>query len=170
MRFQGTVYRAHDPKWAFLPDSGDGAALHGGRFNPKGVSALYTATGVETAYREAQQGLPNKPVTLCSYEVDCEDIADLTNPNIRLTLGISESDLSCAWEYELILGKIPPSWIVSDNLRASGFSGVLVPSYLSGSSASDVNLVFWNWGANPPHRVRIIDVCKRLPKNQDSWK
>ncbi|TJV36829.1 MAG: hypothetical protein E5Y18_13750, partial [Mesorhizobium sp.] len=41
MRFVGTCYRAHDPRWAFKPTSGDGASSRGARFNPKGVPALY---------------------------------------------------------------------------------------------------------------------------------
>lgn len=46
-----------------------------------GVPALYTSLRLETAWLEAQQGLPFKaqPMTLCDYGVDCEDIADLTD-------------------------------------------------------------------------------------------
>ncbi|TIO05675.1 MAG: RES domain-containing protein, partial [Mesorhizobium sp.] len=29
------------PKWAFLPTSGAGAAMDGGRFNRPGIEALY---------------------------------------------------------------------------------------------------------------------------------
>ncbi|WP_368373267.1 RES domain-containing protein [Roseovarius sp. THAF27] len=34
------VYRAHDPKWAFDPASGAGAAIYGGRYNPPSRLAL----------------------------------------------------------------------------------------------------------------------------------
>ncbi|MEJ0016938.1 MAG: RES domain-containing protein [Acetobacteraceae bacterium] len=37
------VYRAHHPRWSFEPQSGAGAARSGGRFNPVGTPALYTA-------------------------------------------------------------------------------------------------------------------------------
>lgn len=53
-RFRGLVYRAHAPRWATAPLSGEGAARHGGRFNPIGMAALYTALGLETAWTEAQ--------------------------------------------------------------------------------------------------------------------
>ncbi|MGB0496480.1 MAG: RES family NAD+ phosphorylase, partial [Kangiellaceae bacterium] len=41
--FNGIVFRAHNPKWAYQPDSGEGAARLGGRFNPKGTPAFYTS-------------------------------------------------------------------------------------------------------------------------------
>ena len=46
-RYRGLAYRAHDPRWAFAPTSGAGAAIHGGRFNPKGTAALYLALTIE---------------------------------------------------------------------------------------------------------------------------
>lgn len=66
MRFIGLVYRAHNPRWAFAPNSGEGAALTGGRFNPPGVLALYTSLRFEIAWLEAQQAFPFKaqPMTM----------------------------------------------------------------------------------------------------------
>ena len=86
MRLQGTVWRAHNPRWSFAPESGDGAALHGGRFNRIGSPALYTSLRFETAWLEAQQGFAFKvqPLTLCAYAVDCADLADLTDPGLGL--------------------------------------------------------------------------------------
>jgi RES domain-containing protein len=60
VRFQGAAYRAHDPRWSFKPLSGDGAALYGGRYNRKGVPALYLALDAITAVREITQGLARK--------------------------------------------------------------------------------------------------------------
>ena len=47
MRFQGDCYRAHNPMWSFSPLSGAGAAIHGGRFNSKGMPALYLSLSIE---------------------------------------------------------------------------------------------------------------------------
>jgi RES domain-containing protein len=43
--FDGLVYRAHHPGWAYQPTSGEGAERHGGRFNRKGLTALYNLAG-----------------------------------------------------------------------------------------------------------------------------
>jgi RES domain-containing protein len=37
------VYRALTPSWAFRPETGEGAALRGGRFNRPQVEARYLA-------------------------------------------------------------------------------------------------------------------------------
>ncbi|MCO0638328.1 RES domain-containing protein, partial [Lutimaribacter sp. EGI FJ00014] len=99
MRFVGTCYRAHDPRWAFKPTSGDGAAIRGARFNPKGVPALYLALTVMTAVKEANQGFAHRidPCVLCSYEVDCEDIVDLTSEQGRREVSVALEDMACAW-------------------------------------------------------------------------
>ena len=44
-RYAGPLYRALNPVYAREPLSGRGAELYGGRFNAKGVAALYP-TGV----------------------------------------------------------------------------------------------------------------------------
>ncbi|WP_446721252.1 RES domain-containing protein [Mesorhizobium sp. 113-3-3] len=36
-------HRYLTPKWAFLPTSGAGAAMDGGRFNLPGIEALYVS-------------------------------------------------------------------------------------------------------------------------------
>ena len=85
MRFQGATYRAHNPRWSFKPLSGGGAAVHGGRFNPKSVAALYLALDPITAIKESSQGFARKfePCVLCTYEIDCEDIVDLRTAPAR---------------------------------------------------------------------------------------
>jgi RES domain-containing protein len=171
VRFQGTCYRAHDPKWSFKPLSGDGAAIHGGRFNPKGTPALYLSLSIEAAIKEANQGFAFKvnPCVLCSYDVDCEDIADLRTDRGRRQHRVAFADLSCAWFEDLIAGREPPSWTIHRRLAAQGFAGVLVPSFAPGATDTDHNLVLWEWSGGPPHRVNVFDPSGRLPKNQLSW-
>ena len=65
MRFRGRLYRALNPVYAREPLSGRDAQLFGGRFNPKGVPALYTSLSILTAIKEANQvrHLPGTPAT-----------------------------------------------------------------------------------------------------------
>jgi RES domain-containing protein len=167
----GTCYRAHDPRWAFKPILGDGAAVHGGRFNPKGEPALYLALTLTGAVREATQGFARKidPLILCSYDVDCDDIASLRDEPDRAAHGVAFADLACAWFLIAGSGVRPPSWAIAKKLRAEGHAGILVPSFAPGASADDCNLVLWDWGRDPPHRVSAYDPSGRLPRNQLSW-
>lgn len=171
MKFQGTCYRAHDPRWSFKPISGVGATVHGGRFNPKGVEALYLSLTIMTAIREASQGFAFKidPYVLCSYDVDCADIADLRKDAGRASHGIDLGEMACAWFVDAAGGKEPPSWRIARKLMADGHAGTLVPSFAPGAADDDHNLVLWKWGARPPHKVTVFDPSGRLPKNQLSW-
>lgn len=172
MRFVGTCYRAHDPRWAFKPTSGDGAAIRGARFNPKGVPALYLALTVMTAVKEANQGFAHRidPCVLCSYEVDCEDIVDLTSEQGRRESSVALEDMACAWATALSDGQRPVSWAIHDRLRPKRVAGILVPSFAPGADENDRNLVFWDWGPDRPHKVTVIDPNGRLPKDQLSWR
>ncbi|WP_031261273.1 RES family NAD+ phosphorylase [Mesorhizobium sp. LNHC252B00] len=172
MRFAGTCYRAYDPRWAFKPTSGDGAAIRGARFNPKGVPALYLALTVMTAVKEANQGFAHRidPCVLCSYEVDCDDIADLTTGQAREEFSVTREDMACAWATALGDGDRPASWSIHDRLRPQGIAGILVPSFASGAETEDRNLVLWHWGPHLPHKIAVFDPSGRLPKDQLSWR
>lgn len=171
MRFVGTCYRAHDPRWSFKPISGDGAAIRGARFNPKGVPTLYLSLSVMGAVKEANQGFAHRidPCVLCSYEVDCEDIVDLRTQEGREAAGVSPEEMGCAWMNFLAESKKPPSWGIYDLLFADGKAGILVSSFAPGADGADQNLVLWRWDEFPPHKVEVIDPSGRLPRNQLSW-
>lgn len=172
MRFAATCYRAHDPRWAFKPTSGDGAAIRGARFNPRGVPALYLGLSIMTAVKEANQGFAHRidPCVLCSYEIDCEDIADLASARGRAEFSVSLEEMECAWAAALSDGQRPLSWSIHDRLRARGVAGILVPSFAPGAEADDINLVLWQWGPDLPHKVTVFDPSGRLPKDQLSWR
>jgi RES domain-containing protein len=171
LRFKGECFRAHDPNWAWSPLSGAGAALKGRRFNWPGLEALYLSLSFNTVFREVSGGFAHRltPYVLCSYEVDCEDIAGLLTDLDRATLGVELSDLACAWGAALIAGREPESWGVVKRLIADGYAGILVPSFANGATADDHNLVLWRWGPDLPHRVMVYDPTVQLPKNQLSW-
>lgn len=164
MHFKGLVYRAHNPQWAWTPLSGEGARRHGGRFNRRGIPAIYTSLTVLTAIREAQPaGRPIQPLTLCAYEVDAEPVFNASDEEQRLTLGIEEADLAChRWEAEMLAGSIPASQVLADRLIAAGYVGMRVRSYAIGSGPDDINLVMWQWSASRPTKLILIDDDGRL--------
>ena len=126
MRFRGTVYRAHNPQWAWTPLSGEGARRHGGRFNRRGVPALYTSLAPLTAIREAQPlGRPMQPLILCAYAVDAEPVFDALDAERLRTLGVAGTDLACpTWEADMLAGGVPESQALADRLIVAGFAGM----------------------------------------------
>jgi len=167
VRFAGRAFRAIDPRWSFGPLSGDGAALRGGRFNPKGVPALYLSLDPVTAINEVAQGFAGRipPCVLCDYDVDCTDIVDLSTKQSRTAAGTTLEVLACAWK----LISTAPSQQLAARLIRDGAAGIVVPSFAAGASEHDRNLVLWKWGPDDPHKVMVFDPSGRLPKNQLSW-
>jgi RES domain-containing protein len=125
----------------------------------------------KTAWAEAQQGFPYKaqPMTLCGYDVDCEDIVDLTDEAVRSAYGVTMGALGCAWKDVATRGGEPASWAMMRRLVAEGVAGIIVPSFAIGAIEGDVNVVFWKWGDGLPHQVKVIDDAGRLPRDGRSW-
>ena len=172
MRFRGTAYRAHNPRWSWSPLSGEGARLFGGRFNPKGASALYLSLESTTAVNEASQGFGSRfpPLTVVCYDVDCDNIVDLGSAEGREPFGVGLAELSCPWLLLAETGRPVPSHQIAERLISDGAAGIIVPSFAPGARAEDRNIVLWKWDRRRPHRVAAFDPEKRLPKDDKSWK
>jgi RES domain-containing protein len=172
VRLQAPAYRAHHPQWSWTPLSGEGAGTHGGRFNPKGVPALYLSLDWSTAILEASQGFAFRipPLTIVSYDVDCDDIADLTNAAELKRLGARRADLGCAWKLLAETGREVPSWVLVERLRADDIAGIVVPSFAPGAARNARNLVLWRWSDKLPHKVTVFDPESRLPRDDSSWR
>ena len=145
--------------------SGEGARRHGGRFNRRGVPALYFSLSPITAIREAQPvGRPMQPLTLCAYEVDAEPVFDAEDPMMLREANVDPSDVACAtWEADMFGGSVPASQVLAERLVAAGYVGMRVRSFAIGAGSEDCNLVMWKWGENYPVRVAVIDEEGRLP-------
>jgi RES domain-containing protein len=170
VRLQAVFYRGHDPRWSFSPLSGEGARIHGGRFNPPDVDALYLASTIEGVFVEMGHGFARRlePLTIVTYDVDVDDIFDLTTDQGRREANVELADMACAWELDRAYGREPASWRIASRLRESA-PGILVPSFATGARADMHNLVLWKWGPDLPCRVSAYDPSGRLPKNQLSW-
>ncbi len=162
--FVGVVYRAHDPNWAWDPLSGEGARRNGGRFNKIDTPALYTSLTIVGALNEATPfGLLLQPTTICAYEVDVKPVFDATDASKLAAKGMTLDDLACpTWHSETVAGKISASQALAERLVQDGYAGILVRSFAYRASESNLNLVLWQYGAELPTRVTLVDDDHRL--------
>jgi RES domain-containing protein len=163
MRYRGLLYRALNPVYARDPLSGEGARRHGGRFNPKGMPALYTSLSIMTALREANQIGTLQPTTLVAYEADIGPIFDATDPALLAEQGLTEVDLATDdWRLQMIRGAKAPTQDLAERLKTEGFAGLRVRSFAKGAARDDLNLVLWVWGQDLPTSLRVVDDEGRL--------
>lgn len=163
LTFKGNLYRALNPIYAREPLSGAGAALHGGRFNAKGVPALYTSLSVRTALREATQVGSLQPTTLVSYDAEIENVFDSRDDAALVLLGVTASDLAFAgWRDEMRARGESQTQAFARRLAEAGHNGLMVRSFAAGATADDLNLVLWRWSDALPHRLVLVDDEGRL--------
>ncbi|KPQ13067.1 MAG: hypothetical protein HLUCCO18_18505 [Rhodobacteraceae bacterium HLUCCO18] len=144
--FRGPLYRALNPVYARMPLSGRGAELHGGRFNPKGTPALYSALDPVTALREANQVGSLQPTILVSYRADIAPVFDTREAAQLAAYGINNEMLADpGWRLAMLEGQRVPTQDFASNLIAAGYAGLLVRSFAKGARDADLNLVLWNW-------------------------
>lgn len=163
MRFEGLLYRALNPVWAREPLSGEGARRHGGRFNPKGMPALYTSLSIMTAIREANQIGTLQPTTLVAYRGDLEPVFDATKVDATRKYGLGPADLGADdWRIRMRDDGKAPTQLLAERLIADGYVGLRVRSFARGAGDADLNLVLWRWGATAPARLVLVDDERRL--------
>ncbi len=163
--YAGKLYRALNPIFAREPLSGRGAALYGGRFNPKGAPALYLSLLAMTALREANQVGNLQPTTLVSYDAaidaifDCRDAAALAAENMT-----ADALAAPTWRDEMKVAGEAKTQGFARRLMKTGHSGLLVRSFAPGATADDLNIVLWRWGDSRPARLLLIDDENRLSR------
>ena len=163
-RFSGALYRALNPVYARDPLSGRGAELYGGRFNPKGTPALYTALDPAGALREANQAGSLQPTILVSYNARIEPVFDTRDLSALDRYGMAADTLAdAAWRIKMLNGQSVPTQDFATRLIADGFAGLLIRSYAKGAGINDLNIVLWRWtGAG--QTLTVIDDENRLSR------
>lgn len=163
MRYRGLLYRALNPIHARDPLSGEGARRHGGRFNPRGMPALYTSLSVLTAIREANQVGTLQPTVLVACEADIGPVFDATDAAALAARGLAPADLAADdWRARMLADGRAPTQGLAERLKAAGFAGMQVRSFARGATDADLNLVLWVWGAAAPTALRVVDDEGRL--------
>jgi RES domain-containing protein len=165
MRFRGKLYRALNPVYAREPLSGRGAELYGGRFNPRGVPALYASLSVMTALREANQAGNLQPTTLVSYDAEVENVFDSRDEAALKAHGMDPAMLAdTTWRDRMKSDGEARTQAFARRLMEAGHDGLLVRSFARGAQDQDLNLVLWRWGDGPPARLTLIDDENRLSR------
>ncbi len=161
--YSGKLYRALNPIYAGEPLSGEGARRYGGRFNPKGMPALYCSLSIMPAVREANQVGTLQPTTLVAYEAEIENVFDGTDEAALRDEGMDPAALvASTWRDEMRANGEARTQTFSRSLIAKGYSALLVHSFAPGASGQDLNLVLWRWGNAAPARLTLIDDEGRL--------
>ena len=146
--YKGPLYRALNPVHARMPLSGRGAELHGGRFNPKGMPALYSALDPVTALREANQVGSLQPTILVSYRAEIAPVFDTRQTTQLAVYGMtSEALADPGWRLAMLDGRRVPTQDFARALIAEGYAGLLVRSFAKGAMDADLNLVLWSWSS-----------------------
>jgi RES domain-containing protein len=161
-------HRFRTPKWAFVPLSGVGAAIDGGRFNRPGVEALYLSRTAQTALDEYRQGGSiTPPATLAAYKISLEKVADLSGGYDPASWSPAWAEWDCNWRrVARIEMKTPPSWLLADSLIVDGFGALLFPSL---RRPGGTNLVVFNANLASDDNLQAYDPDHLLPKDQSSW-
>lgn len=163
MHYRGLLYRALNPIWAREPLSGEGARRFGGRFNPKGTPALYTALSIMTAIREANQIGTLQPTTLVAYRADLEPIFDATDAKALHGYGLGSDELAADdWRVRMRADGKAPTQLLAEQLIRDRYAGMLVRSFAKGTTEADLNIVLWVWGDDPPAQLALVDDEGRL--------
>jgi RES domain-containing protein len=164
IRYQGKLYRTLNPIYAREPLSGRGAELYGGRFNPKGVPALYGSVSVMTALREANQVGNLQPTMLVSYNTDIERVFDSRDEAALASEGMDAALADATWRDQMKANKEARTQALARRLIEAGYHGLMVRSFAPGATREDLNLVLWAWGAAAPSRLTLIDDENRLSR------
>jgi RES domain-containing protein len=164
--YTGLLYRALNPIYASDPVSGRGPELYGGRFNPKGMPALYASLSPITALREANQIGALQPTTLVAYDADIRPIFDTRRAGALSAFGMTHDDLAAAsWRDEMIARSESSTQKFARRLVAEVYAALLVRSFARDASRNALNLVLWRWSPAPPTKLAVIDDDGRLSRD-----
>ncbi|WP_294536791.1 RES family NAD+ phosphorylase [uncultured Rhodoblastus sp.] len=161
--YTGLLYRALNPVYASNPLSGRGAELYGGRFNPKGVPALYASQSPMTALREANQVGTLQPTTLVAYHADIHPVFDTRDDAQLSAFHMTPNDLAATtWRDEMIVAGVSRTQEFARRLIEEGYAALIVRSFARGASDEEINIILWRWSAEPPTKLVLIDDENRL--------
>lgn len=161
--FYGQGYRVFSPKYIRSPISTQGAFGYGGRYNPKGIHALYVAEDPVTGLAEnrlivSPQSSPlYRPATriLLALEYRLQRVLDLSEARVLQSLSSSYQELTGDWEPYAYQGQTAPTQQLGAAVFASGHFEAL--RYPSAQNRQQHNLVVFKERLLPHSHVRVMD-------------
>jgi RES domain-containing protein len=172
VELQCAAFRSAGVKYAHESDllSGDGAARYGGRWNPRGVGAIYASLDPVTAVKESYQefleygfaGATIRPRVFVGLKVDLKCVLDLTQARIRRALGYTISDLVTEdWRAIQAAGEETWTQAIGRGAVAAGFEALLAPS---ARNRTGKILVAFPSNLRTAHAVRVM-AAEELPRH-----
>jgi RES domain-containing protein len=148
--WKGILFRSASPEFATVHDllTGAGSKRLGGRWNPKGIAAVYGSLDPMTAMAETlahhrhydwplEEALPR---VFVSIRGTLHHVLDITDGKVRHTLGISAERLAEEpWRELQDQGREARTQSVGRGAWEAGFEALLVPS----ARGAGTNLVFF---------------------------
>ncbi len=175
--FNDVIYRSCGVKYANERDfiSGAGAAYVEGRWNPRGIRAVYGSLDLITATKESYQNLAEagfrskniRPRVMAGATIKARLLLDLTDSKIRRKLGFGLDDLLDE-DWQGIQDGGEESWTqaIGRGCRDVGFEGLIAPS--ARNRPQGKNLVVF------PDKLAKGSTCKviakeDLPPHPSKW-
>jgi RES domain-containing protein len=163
-----TGYRSATPKYATEDDLlvGEGSRIHGARWNPPGIAAVYASFTPETAMKESlahfrYYGIPPftaMPRVFVAVEARLSKVLDLTEGDNRRRLGISERRLlECDWRKEMAGGAEALTQLVGRAAKEAGFEALVVRS---GEDPEGRNFVVFPDNLRKSSQLTLLDADK----------
>jgi len=137
--FNGVGYRSSTPEYATKADllTGEGSKLHGGRWNPVGIAAVYASLTPETAMSESlannrYYGIALEdamPRTFVAIEANLHAVLDFRDGSMRRRLQVSEERILVVdWRRDMRAGHDPITHLIGRAAYEVGWEGLIVPS------------------------------------------
>ncbi|MGH9833128.1 MAG: RES family NAD+ phosphorylase [Blastocatellia bacterium] len=131
--------------------STEGSRIHGGRYNSRDeFGVLYLSCDEPTCLAEINYylnkygidpaSLSPEAKTMVDVSVKLTKVLDLTDPDVRLAIGVTEPDLKVEWEDVKRAGDEAITQSIGRLAREAGFEAIIVPS----ARHSGNNLVILN--------------------------
>ena len=163
--FVGVAYRSGVPEFATEADllTGEGSRRFGGRWNPRGIAAVYASLTPETALAESlahhrYYGVPIEdamPRTFVALAVKLGRVLDLRDGATRQRLRLSGRRLlEVDWRAEARAGREPITQRLGHAAHAGGWEGLIVAS---AADSGGHNLLIFPGHLAAESAVRILN-------------